>query len=332
MPRLRHAEPEKRLPLFWRVFLANAAILLGAWMILAFSPAKVVSPLVGTVEGFAGVAGLSAMLVLNLVLMRRALAPLERLSALMRRIDPLRPGHRISIPPAASAEVVELSRAFNEMLERIERERRESARRALRAQEAERRRLARELHDEIGQTLTGLVLELEYAVKTAPPELASYLSGTREDARSSLEDVRRVARRLRPEALDDLGLRSALTNLCDRVADHAGFGVVRRIASDLPDLSDEAELVVYRVAQESLTNAARHSGAANVELDLTPQNGGVVLRVVDDGRGMPASDFEGAGITGMRERAILVDAELRFGRSERGGVSVELSVPGSESS
>jgi two-component system sensor histidine kinase UhpB len=328
--RRAHRPAEKRLPMFWRVFLGNAAILLGAWSFLAFSPAKVVSPLVGTVEGFAGVVGLSTMLVLNLVLMRRSLAPLERLSTLMRRIDPLRPGERVSIPQAASAEVAELSRAFNEMLERIERERRESARRALRAQEAERRRLARELHDEIGQTLTGLVLELEYAVKTAPPELAEYLSGTREGARDSLEDVRRVARRLRPEALDDLGLRSALTNLCDRVADHAGFDVERRIAPQLPRLSDEAELVVYRVAQESLTNAARHSGAKRVQLDLAPSNGGVLLRVVDDGCGLDANS-EGAGITGMRERALLVGAGLRIDASDTGGVAVELAVPGSES-
>ena len=73
--------------------------------------------------------------------------------------------------------------------------------------------------------------------------------------------------------------------------------------------------MVYRVAQESLTNAARHSGAQNVELDLTSQDGGVLLRVADDGHGMPASDVEGAGITGMRERAILVDAELRLGQA-----------------
>jgi two-component system sensor histidine kinase UhpB len=324
--------PRRRMPLFWRVFLANAAILLSAWMILAFSPARVVSPLIGTVEGFAGVVGLSAMLVLNIVLMRRALGPVERLSALMRRIDPLRPGQRVSIPAAASAEVIELSRAFNEMLGRIERERRESARRALRAQEDERRRLSRELHDEIGQTLTGLVLELEYAVKTAPPDLAAYLSGTREGARGSLEDVRRVARRLRPEALDDLGLRSAVTNLCERAAEHSGFRVTRRIAPDLPRLSDEAELVVYRVAQESLTNAARHSDAANVQLELLPRHGGVLLRVADDGCGIAPGRGEGAGITGMRERAILVGAELTIAPSAAGGTCVELAVPGAESS
>jgi len=320
----------RRLPLVWRIFLGNAAILLGAWMVLAFSPVAVVSPLVGTVEGFAGVAGLSAMMILNLVLMRRTLAPLERLGALMRRVDPLRPGQRIPLPERGPEEVVELSLAFNEMLARLEGERRDSARRALGAQEGERQRLARELHDEIGQELTGLVLQLEYAVKTAPPELATHLSSTREGARASLEDVRRVASRLRPEALDDLGLRSAITNLCERVSEHAGFTVGRSIASDLPRLSKEAELVIYRVAQESLTNAARHSEATKVRLALEPENGGVRLTVADNGRGMGQA-HEGAGITGMRERAILVGADLRLSPAPEGGVSISLTVPSSES-
>ena len=318
----------RRLPLLWRVFLANAAVLCAAWAFLTFSPAALVSPLVAPFEGLAGFVGLTAMLGVNLVLMRRAFSPLERLTALMRRVDPLRPGPRIPVPSGAPDEVIDLSRAFNEMMERLEAERRDSARRALAAQEDERQRLSRELHDEIGQSLTALVLQLEYAVRTAPPELADHLGQTREDARASLEEVRRVARRLRPEALDDLGLRSALTNLCER-AGAGPFRVERALARDLPKLSPEAELVLYRVAQESLTNAARHSGASWVRLSLEPRGGGVVLRVEDDGAGVDGAP-EGAGITGMRERAVLIAADLVVAARRAGGTVIELTVPASE--
>ena len=303
-------------------------MLCAAWAFLTFSPAALVSPLVAPLEGLAGFLGLTAMLVINVVLMRRAFSPLERLTALMRRVDPLRPGPRIDVPGGAADEVVELSSAFNEMLERLEAERRDSARRALAAQEDERQRLSRELHDEIGQSLTALVLQLEHAARRAPEDLVPHLAQTREDARESLEEVRRVARRLRPEALDDLGLRSALTNLCER-ASAGNFRVERRLANDLPRLSPEAELVVYRVAQEGLTNAARHAGADWVRLSLEPHDGGVVLRVEDDGGGLNGA-HEGAGITGMRERAVLIAADLTLAPRAAGGTVVELTVPASE--
>ena len=274
-----------------------------------------------------GFLGLSAMLVLNLILMRRALLPLARLSALMRRVDPLRPGSRIAVAPQAPEEVVELSHAFNDMLGRLEDERRDSARRALAAQEDERRRLSRELHDEIGQSLTALLLQLEYAVKQAPDKLRPELGQAREEARASLEEVRRVAQRLRPQALDDLGLRSAITNLCERVAGHNSFRISRDIATDLPVLSPEAELVLYRVAQESLTNAARHSGADHLELRLLPDGEGVVLSVEDDGVGLDGEPA-GAGITGMRERALLIGGDLTIAGGPTGGTCVRLTVPG----
>jgi two-component system sensor histidine kinase UhpB len=323
------ARTGRRLPLVWRVFLANAAVMAIPWAILTFSPAALVSPLVAPIEGAVGLGTLGVMLIINLVLMRRALAPFERLTALMRRIDPLRPGQRVALPRDAPVEALQLSSAFNDMLGRLEAERRESARRALEVQENERQRLSRELHDEIGQSLTALVLQLEYAVKRSSPDLEEHLRQTREDARSSLEEVRSVARRLRPEALDDLGLRSALTNLCERVSAHSGFHVERHIAHELPTLSPEAELVLYRVAQESLTNAARHADASKVALRVTPGDAGVVLRVEDDGRGLNGAG-EGAGITGMRERAILIGANLLIDHSELGGARVQLTVPARE--
>ena len=167
-----------------------------------------------------------------------------------------------------AAEVAELSVAFNDMLDRLERERRDSARRALDAQEEERRRMARELHDEIGQTLTGVVLQLETLERTAPEELRAPLRSLEASARAAIEEVRELVRRLRPEALDDFGLRSALVSLGSELAEHSGLRVSPRLAGELPALSKEDELVVYRVAQESLVNVMRHARATRAELSL----------------------------------------------------------------
>src|ERR671926_184745 len=105
--------------------------------------------------------------------------------------------------------------------------------------------------------------------------------------RQALEEVRRIARELRPEMLDHLGLVSALTELSRKFADQSGLRIERRFADGLPTLSDEAEIAVYRIAQESLTNVARHAHASRVELALEAGVDSVVLRVADDGRGMP---------------------------------------------
>jgi two-component system, NarL family, sensor histidine kinase UhpB len=189
------------------------------------------------------------------------------------------------------------------------------------AQESERLRVSRELHDEVGQTLTAVLLQLGRIAKHAPPELAAELEDAQERARETLEEVRRISRELRPEALDDLGLASALVALSERF----GLDVTRRLDRDLPELNEETELVIYRVAQEALTNVARHSGSEHVELELSSDNGSLTLRVLDDGCGIDAED--GGGLRGMRERAVLVGADFSVGRRRGGGTEVRLEVP-----
>jgi two-component system sensor histidine kinase UhpB len=224
----------------------------------------------------------------------------------------------------ADAEVEALSTAFNDMLGRLERERRESGRRALAAQEQERQRVARELHDEVGQVLTGVMLELEQAAKSGGN---SQLDTARESVRHALEEVRRIARELRPEVLDDLGLQSALRSLCTAAAAHDGLRVERRLELGDAALSPEVELVVYRIAQESLTNVLRHSGASAVLVALGSVDGGVRLVVRDDGRGLPAEVAAGGGITGMRERALHIGGQLSVSTLDGGGTEVRLDVP-----
>jgi two-component system, NarL family, sensor histidine kinase UhpB len=196
---------------------------------------------------------------------------------------------------------------------------------ALAAQENERQRIARELHDEIGQTLTVALLILKRAVDRAPAEIRSELADTQEAVRAGLDEVRSIAKRLRPDALEDLGLHSALSALCTEFTQATGISVVKHIAAQNDRLPHDVELVCYRVAQESLTNIARHADAGKVWLDLHTTVDQLTLRIADDGKG--GAVVEGAGINGMRERAVLVNAALTIASPKGEGTEVRLAVP-----
>ena len=313
--------------LFGRVVAINAGAIIAAALLLALSPATVSTRLTLT-EGIVLAIGTVVLLAVNVLLVRRAFEPLERLAALMRRVDPHEPGRRIQLDGAVN-EVADVTEAFNAMLDRIEQERMLSGRRALMAQENERKRLARELHDEVGQTLTGVMLQLEGIHRAAPPELSEAVAQLQETAREGVEEVREIARGLRPQALDEFGLRSALATLAAGFEERTRVRVRQRVASDLPALASEQDLAVYRVAQESLTNVARHAGARSVELSLSRIVGGVLLRVAVDGRGITPEQAAGdsSGVGGMRERALLIGGSLGVHPLPDGGTEVTLAVP-----
>jgi two-component system sensor histidine kinase UhpB len=310
------------VPLLWRIFLGNAIVLGVATTALVLTPVTVSFPAAERELLVLG-AGLAVMLVVNYLLLRRAVAPFRRLTAVMRQVDPLAPGRRARLPDSP-AEVAELGAAFDQMLERLEQERRESARRALGAQEEERLRIARELHDEVGQALTAVLLQLDRAQASIGGEPAQRVREAREAARATLEEVRAIARNLRPEALDDLGLAAALRQLCVE-AERTGVLVDRDISSGVT-LEREAEVVVYRVAQEAITNALRHADAEQIRLTLKPESNATVVRIRDDGRGI-ADAPEGAGLRGMRERAVLVGGTLDLANAPGGGTTVTLTLP-----
>lgn len=315
------------LSLLWWVFLTNGAVLVVALLLLTFSPITIDAPI--KVGQFALLlAGFFVLLGLNLMLLRRVLSPLFELTELMGSIDPDRPGRRLSAVHLRSAEGLALADAFNSMLERLESARREAARTALAAQEAERLRVARELHDEIGQTLTAITIQAERAADGDRELAAGELRRVADAVRESLDEVRRIARELRPEALDDLGLVNALIALCTRVAAQDGLRVKRELQGKLPPLPAEVELVLYRIAQESLTNALRHSDAQSATMSLVADGGSVTLRVADDGKGLPAQLPPGtAGIAGMRERALLVGGRLTIDSRPGRGTEVRLTIP-----
>lgn len=314
------------LPLFGRIVLTNVIVLIAACfvLLLAVSPEGVSE--LATDEVL--VVTLIVVTITNVALVRRMVLPLQQLAGLARAIDPTKPGERF--PKAvATSEAGELALTFNEMLDRIERERAESARSVLAAHEAERARVAQELHDEVGQTLTAVLLQLSRVQAALPPELRSDLIEAQEVVRTSLEDVRRIATELRPETLAHLGLASALTNLGNTFSRRTAIDVHQQIQTDLPPLAGETELVLYRIAQEALTNVARHSESRAVDLILTYVEETLTLTVRDYGRGLPiAKPIAGNGIRGMRERAGAIGATLTIATpANRIGSEVKLVVP-----
>jgi two-component system sensor histidine kinase UhpB len=314
------------MPLFWRVFLTNGVLLVAAGLALGISPLTISAP-IAAIEAVILAVGLLFVLAANYVLLRRWFVPLERLSHGMRDADLLRPGKRLPLP-TGDPELSSLVGSFNTMLERLEAERRESGRRALAAQESERQRVAAELHDEVGQSLTGVLLLLERIAGEVPDDRRETFVEAQQAVRSSLDEVRRIAQELRPELLEHLGLVSALRSLGKSFAERTGIELEWRFAPALPPLTDEAEVAMFRIAQESLTNVARHAQASKVWMSLDLNDDGVCLRIVDDGRGMNGHEpWSGGGLRGMRERALIIGAALTVGPFPTGGVEVRLEVP-----
>jgi two-component system, NarL family, sensor histidine kinase UhpB len=272
-----------------------------------------------------------AALATKLLSLRRRFAPLERLIEEMEKVDLSRPGPLLPVSIDGVGETEEVERielAFLRMMSRLEAERRRAGSAALRAQEEERARVARDLHDEVNQSLTGVLLRLEAVRETAPPELESELSETKALANQAMRELLSLARQLRPTALDDLGLAAATAGQVEQLA-RGEIEAEFSAEGDFSDLGDDAQLVVYRVAQEALSNAARHSGAEHVGVRLRRRSGGgVALVVADDGRGFAFDESEGGlGIAGMRERALLIGAELTIESRPGRGTTVRLTVP-----
>ena len=279
-----------------------------------------------------GLALVVAALAISLVRLRRRFRPLENLIEEMEKVDLSSP--RLHLPPSIDGvgeteEVERLELAFLRMMRRLEAERRRAGSAALRAQEQERTRVARDLHDEVNQSLTGLLLRLEAARETAPPELEAELAETKALANQAMRELLSLARQLRPTALDDLGLAAAVAGQVEQLA-RGEIAAEFEAEGDFSDLGGDAQLVVYRVAQEALNNAARHSGAERVEVRLRrSEDGDVLLEVADDGRGFAFDEAQrGLGIGGMRERALLIGAELAIESRPDRGTTVRLTVPG----
>ncbi len=207
---------------------------------------------------------------------------------------------------------------------------RDALRRVVEGQELERRRLARELHDETGQALTSILLGLR-AVEDAggPDEVGDALGNLRQLVVATLQDVRRLAVQLRPKALDDFGLTAALERLTQTFAEASGVRVDLEARLGEERLAPEIETTLYRIVQEALTNVVKHAGATNVSILLVRRNGSASLVIEDDGLGFAPEEAraDGLGLVGMRERVALHDGRLAIESSPGGGTTLAVEVP-----
>jgi signal transduction histidine kinase len=205
---------------------------------------------------------------------------------------------------------------------------RDAMRRVVHAQELERKRLARELHDETGQALTSILLGLKPLEDLVDVDARPAVAAVRALVVSTLQDVRRLAVELRPSALDDLGLVPALRRLAQIVGE-TGLQVDLEAHIGEERLPEPVETTLYRIVQEAVTNVAKHAGAEHLSITLMRKNGSVVAIVEDDGKGFDPerARSDGLGLVGMRERLALVGGTLRIEAAAGAGTTIAAEVP-----
>jgi len=215
-------------------------------------------------------------------------------------------------------------------LRQSQRDLRELSARVLEAREEEKAHIARELHDELGQLLTALKMDLGWLRERLPPELDERAREMGSLLDRTVTATRRISADLRPMMLDDLGLADAAAWLVDDFAKRSGVACRADLPTELQDISKAVGTAVYRAIQESLTNIARHAGAKNAWVSVAVEDGALQVEVEDDGRGIAPEDLAKArslGLKGMRERIAFLGGVLEIGRAPRGGTRVRLRVP-----
>lgn len=328
-----------RVPLLYKILVANSLIvaigavagtLLTVWHVSTYPD----DPHIELIALFAG-AGLGLSFVVNFAVLRLALTPLTRLQS---GVDGVRNGNlttRVRTGRLDDEQFVRLIETFNQMLATIAentQELRKLSQRIIEAQEEERQRVARELHDQSGQSLTTMLVRLRLLERSEDAAQARlHVQELRKLTAQALEEIRRIALELRPKILEDLGLCEALAWRADEL--NASAAVRASLQTNGMDhrLSRELELALYRVAQEALTNIARHSQAKTAQVSLRQVAGQVTLSIVDDGAGFDAEAVlahpSGLGLAGMRERLALVGGSLQVQSTPGQGTVVIASAP-----
>jgi two-component system sensor histidine kinase UhpB len=336
LSRSRTAGRFLRIPVFWKIFLANVVLVaLGAGVgaVLAMSSRQADS---GTVAVMAVVGGAVVILLgitVNAILVRLALWPLEDLEFTVRRVGSGDMDARADSSPLADSGLLRVTEVFNQMLDSLSANRarqQELARAVLESEERERQRIAHELYSGTAQTLAGVLVRLRIAERHLSSGANGSINEIREEVVSALEEIRGVARRLRPPELDELGVRAALEAHARSMTQ--GKSVDVRFDGDVPALSRESCLALFRIVQEAVTNAVLHSGADTVSVAFSNNGQSVVAEVVDDGRGFDlgatlAQSGKSLGLFGMHERAGYVQGELSLKSGPGRGTRVRVSLP-----
>jgi len=328
-----------RVPLFYKILAANALIVLvfslvATWLAVALGGTESSLPPMLAVA----VAGAVVSVAVNAVIIQLALEPLRLLKRTVDRVQDGDEEARVPPSPLADRDMKGLTRATNLMLDRLGEYRsrlRNVAASALNAAEEERRRISLELHDDASQRLAAILMRLRLARGLDDAEAKdAVLEEVRRELAEAADGLRRYAQGLRPPALDELGLGPAIESHVRYIAD-AGVAPVAVQTEGVGRLeSPEAELALYRIVQESITNALRHSSARKIEVNLERCDGVVVATVSDDGVGfdpeavLESHDGEhGLGLFGMRERAEYVGGRVEIESATGKGTTVKAAVP-----
>jgi two-component system, NarL family, sensor histidine kinase UhpB len=327
------------VPLFYKILLGNLVIVeLGVMMGVLAGRSSAHEGVLVTLEMWLLVTVVVLLLTtaVNVVILRFALQPLRMLEQTAERVHAGDLDARVPPSPLADAELRRLTRTFDAMLDAVAAYRqrlRDVAARALNAEEEERKRIARELHDETAQTLAALLIRLRLVRgMTDPAEKDRTLNEIRDSVGEAIEGVRRFARGLRPPALDELGLVPAVESHARGLTENTG--VVIRIQAQPVDglLTPQSELALYRIIQEALSNTVRHARARSVKVRIEPEDGRVVAEIRDDGVGFDVDatlqdDGRGLGLFGMRERAAYVDGSVSIHSRRGSGTMVRAEIP-----
>jgi two-component system sensor histidine kinase UhpB len=358
MPQTRNAQRATRnllgVPLFWRLLGVNLVVVLGGAVIGTWLTQRLVTSGTFTpiTHALLVLAALCVSAGLTMLLLRETFRPLHSLREATRRFNAGDHSARASLVPFTDPDVAGLVLDVNALWDRLEadaatiREKTDQAERlaaqVIMAQEEERRRVARELHDEAGQALTAVIIGLERGLASMPEAYSDDLpvqprqliSDLRDLAAQTLDEVRKLALELRPSVLDDLGLVAALRQYVRSTEERSGLAVQLTVVgldegadSRLPP---EVETALFRIAQEALTNAIRHARARSAQVRLTRAPSVVRLEVRDDGIGigtLPSSEGEHRGLFGMRERARILGGELHVAAVSPRGTLVQASIP-----
>lgn len=309
------------MPLFWKLFIVNTVVVVGGAALIAFTPLTVDFPPTNEQVGYLALGALT-LLLLYAALIGISLQPLAELREDVENVIGLDDDARLIVH--GNDEVAQLAAAYNGMLTRLERERTAAARAAVTATEAERARIARELHDDVGQTLTFLLLRLSVLDREVPARLRPDVAAITAAARNGLDEVRTISRRLRPAVLSELGIGPALRGLGARIE---GAGEIRCTVQVSGTFTPhgERDLALYRIAQEALTNVLRHASARSVTVSLTQKPGRARLIVSDDGLGTTGE--LGVGSYSMRERARLLGGTFERVSEPGRGTTVTVEIP-----
>lgn len=329
-----------RIPLFYKILIANAVLVLVGTLFGTLVTARYVRDEPGRsllgVAGLLALIGIAVTLLVNAVILRVALRPLDDLERTAARVQRGELDRRAPVSPVADRELDRLRRTFNAMLDTAAAYRtrlREVAARALSAAEEERKRIARELHDETAQMLAALLIRIRVVRNSRDPQaVGPLLDGMREDVAQALEGIRRFARGLRPPALDELGLVPAIEGHARSLEEISGLAIDFRADDVAGHLPPEAELATYRIVQEALSNVVRHARATRARVTLARQDDRLVVTVEDDGRGFdPANalstDGGGLGLFGMKERAGYIGGRVEVASTPGAGTRVRAEIP-----